>query len=156
VFPLPDGTPAGKPFTLAVDGRPIATGSARDKAPDLRLALDPAAVARLRNGARVSLAGTPLAASLQGLAAALLAMDERQARAAPPLPVIVQPTLPARPPGRLTKSRARTFLSRDARTAARPRSTSTRRRSGSTPATAWSSSATRAATAPTTCSRPRS
>jgi hypothetical protein len=100
VFPLPEGTPAGKPFTLAVDGRPIATGSAQANAPDLRLPLDLTAVARLRNGARVSLAGTRLSASLQGLAAALLAMDERQARAAPPLPTIVQPAVPRalRPP----------------------------------------------------------
>ena len=109
-FPLNDSVAPGKPYALTVDGRIVARGMARGRAPenaaDVTLPLTPAMLAAMRNGHRIGLAGTPVSASLKGFAATLLYMDDRQRQTAPPLPVISRPAPGTKAPRSLTNARA--------------------------------------------------
>lgn len=112
---------------LLVDGRVIAPRVTQN------MALTLAMVDALRNGRSAALrapGGRPVAASLSGIAASLLAMDAVQGRVGtataaarrgtapmrapiPALPVIVRPALPSAAPRTITLGQARTIIGED-------------------------------------------
>ena len=118
-FALNDSVAPGKRYALAVDGRVAARGVARGRAPenaaDVTLPLTPPMLAAMRNGRRIALAGTPVSASLTGLAATLLYMDDRQRRPAPPLPIVTRPAPGTKAPRTVIRARALAALPADAR-----------------------------------------
>lgn len=131
--------PASGRGTLTVDGTPVAAVSPRP-APDggdpvATITLDRAAITALGNGKAAALVvgGKPVAhASLAGLAAAMLYIDDKQARlgtlgalrrpgakpdasvVAPALPVIASPTPGANPPRTLAPAAAARLIGKDA------------------------------------------
>jgi invasion protein IalB len=130
---VPSG--AGTPATLAVDGKPVArfaTGKDAAAAPltgPLTTALANGKTATLIVGGR-----TVAHASLAGLAAAMLYIDDRQQRlgtvgalrrpgakadasvVAPPLPVIASPAPTSKPPRTITPAAAARLIGKDATT----------------------------------------
>jgi Protein of unknown function (DUF1176) len=115
------------PAALSVDGRVIADRATQN------MALTPAMIDALRNGtvASLTLRGRPrIEASLSGLSASLLAIDEVQGRvgtrtaaarrgsrpmraAVPVLPVIVRPPPSSRPPRTISPARAAAIIGPD-------------------------------------------
>lgn len=118
-FPLLDTVPPGTPYTLSVDGRVVTRATAQGKPPenaaDAELTIAPRELAILRDGKRAALQGTPVSASLTGLAAALLYMDEQQRRAVPALPTLIQPASSSKAPRTVKPARALAALGPEAK-----------------------------------------
>lgn len=130
VVPLP--TASRQPMTLAVDGKTFATLAPDRDGSTATLTLDRARAARLADGQRVTLApvaGGPVTASLKGLAATMLYIDDQQRRvgttsasrkpgpatspAAPAVPTLGVPPVATAGPRTLTVSAATRLIGPD-------------------------------------------
>lgn len=114
-FAMNAGMASGKAYALAIDGRVVGRGKVPTNAADVTLPLTPQMLTAMRNGRRIALAGTPVSASLQGFTAALLHMNDRQRRAAPPLPVVTRPAPGAKAPRTVTRARVLAALPAEAK-----------------------------------------
>lgn len=133
--PLPDKATPGARFAIKVDGKPIATVDA-DKGGAASLVLTRQIVAAMLGGSRLEIAGPGASAdsraSLAGLAAALLYIDDQQRRVgtvgalkatgakpdagvpAPPVaPAIIVPPLSAKPPRTIGVAQATKLIGED-------------------------------------------
>ncbi len=136
VVPLPDKTAAGERFTLSIDAK-VRARIVATREPVVNVPLTRALIDALSTGAKIALVDANGAsvgeASLAGLAASFLSMDDRQHRVgttgalkapgakpdvavAPPAPVIVIPARSSRPPRTIGAALAAKLIGPDAAT----------------------------------------
>lgn len=136
-LPIPETVAKGTKLSLSVDGKLLAQVVAPGKGGGLALPFQGALAAALMEGRRVTLTDprgrTVAQASLAGLAAGVLAIDEAQRRvgtrtalrrpgsapasqvpAPPPLPVVHQPPVTGRPPRTISAKEATKLIGQDA------------------------------------------